>query len=151
MPEMSAASRIVAANIRALRKGKGWTQAEATERMIAIGGPKWGNANWSAMERSLDGARVCAFPADVLFWLAKLFGVSVGDLFEETPEPVPCPSCGGTGEVLARPDAVEAWIKAARDEYDEADPGHYALDQLLDDYRLHADTGAPLEGGDGRG
>lgn len=46
-----------------------------------------------------------------------------------------------------RGDEVEAWIKAARDEYTE-DPdmeGPWdALDNLLDDYRLAADTGRPL-------
>lgn len=50
---------------------------------------------------------------------------------------------------IARPqrgDAVEAWIKARRDEYaGSADqPSRWALDDLLDDYREHADTGTPL-------
>jgi len=44
---------------------------------------------------------------------------------------------------------VEAWLKRKRDEHDGPDSGHideawYALDDLLDDYRLHADTGVPL-------
>lgn len=48
----------------------------------------------------------------------------------------------------ARGDAVEAWLKAQRDQlvdgYDSPSPDWYALDAVLDDYRLHADTGTPL-------
>lgn len=98
---MSDAARNIAINIRRLRRGKGWTQSEATERIAAIGGPTWGKANWSAMERSADGTRSCAFPADILVWLAKLFEVEVGVLFEAVPEPIRCPHCDGTGEILA--------------------------------------------------
>lgn len=48
-----------------------------------------------------------------------------------------------------RGDDVEAWIKRARDELGPTDNNAYyhpwfALDQLLDDYRAHADTGTPL-------
>lgn len=47
-----------------------------------------------------------------------------------------------------RDDAVAAWLKSRRDEYtrNEVDDvnGWFVLDNLLDDYRLHADTGAPL-------
>jgi hypothetical protein len=47
-----------------------------------------------------------------------------------------------------RGDAFEAWLKKERDDYasDRAnDPAAYdALDDLLDRYRLHADTGTPL-------
>lgn len=47
-----------------------------------------------------------------------------------------------------RGDQVEAWLKAQRDDWasDRADvPATYdALDDLLDLYRLHADTGTPL-------
>jgi len=46
-----------------------------------------------------------------------------------------------------RGDEVEAWIKRTRDSYDRfrwADSWD-ALDDLLDDYRLHADTGTPLD------
>ncbi len=46
---------------------------------------------------------------------------------------------------------VEAWIKRARDEYrgpDDPDgrtPSWDVLDNLLDDYQLHADVGASLD------
>jgi hypothetical protein len=48
-----------------------------------------------------------------------------------------------------RGDQVEAYIKRWRDRF-EGDASSYALagrgvlDDLLDDYRLHADTGTPL-------
>lgn len=49
-----------------------------------------------------------------------------------------------------RGDEIEAWIKRTRDEYSllwtqnrQADEWT-ALDNLLDDYRLHADEGTPL-------
>jgi DNA polymerase-3 subunit epsilon len=48
----------------------------------------------------------------------------------------------------ARGDAVEQWLKAQRDAhldgYNSPSPEWHALDRVLDDYRLHADTGTPL-------
>lgn len=44
-----------------------------------------------------------------------------------------------------RGDEVEAWIKSKRDDWEDASELVYgALDDLLDEYRLHADTGIPL-------
>jgi hypothetical protein len=43
-----------------------------------------------------------------------------------------------------RGDQVEVYIKRKRDEYPHDDAGWIILDDLLDDYRLHADTGTPL-------
>lgn len=44
-----------------------------------------------------------------------------------------------------RGDEVEAWIKRERDRYGEVlDLEWHALDDLLDNYREHADTGTPL-------
>lgn len=46
----------------------------------------------------------------------------------------------------ARGDAFEAWLKAQRDEYEvRSSPQWHALDEVLDTYRLHADTGTPLD------
>lgn len=46
-----------------------------------------------------------------------------------------------------RGDQVEAWLKAQRDDHRDADRGQWTvLDNLLDRYRLHADTGTPLDG-----
>jgi hypothetical protein len=44
-----------------------------------------------------------------------------------------------------RGDAVETWLKAQRDEYREQTDDWFHLDELLDQYRLHADTGTPLD------
>jgi hypothetical protein len=45
-----------------------------------------------------------------------------------------------------RGDAVEAWLKAQRDEYSrDHDTQWDVIDGLLDEYRLHADTGTPLD------
>ncbi|MFC1418547.1 hypothetical protein [Streptacidiphilus cavernicola] len=43
-----------------------------------------------------------------------------------------------------RGDAVDGWLKSERDEYVPDGPTWVALDNLLDAYRLHADTGTPL-------
>lgn len=48
-----------------------------------------------------------------------------------------------------REDQVEAWIKDRRDQFKEGSPGYsdilfQALDNLLDEYRLAADTGQSL-------
>jgi hypothetical protein len=42
-----------------------------------------------------------------------------------------------------RGDEVAAWLKRQRDSHPRNDVWH-ALDWVLDDYRLHADTGTPL-------
>lgn len=49
--------------------------------------------------------------------------------------------------IPARGDAVEEWLKAQRDQMEDRFgrlPAWYTLDDLLDTYRLHADTGIPL-------
>lgn len=43
-----------------------------------------------------------------------------------------------------RGDDVEAWLKQKRDEHAAGSIVWTALDDLLDDYREHADTGTPL-------
>lgn len=43
-----------------------------------------------------------------------------------------------------RTDDVAQWIRKTRDGYQEKTAEWYALDFLLDDYRLHADVGKPL-------
>ncbi|MEU8642302.1 hypothetical protein AB0C91_10330 [Streptomyces sp. NPDC048674] len=43
-----------------------------------------------------------------------------------------------------RGDAVEAWLKAQRDAAADHPEAYQAVDGLLDQYRLHADTGTPL-------
>lgn len=65
--------------------------------------------------------------------------VAAGDWVDDgvTPPPPAVPPRRG--------DAIEAWLKAQRDEYEQrSSPQWQALDDLLDTYRLHADTGTPL-------
>jgi hypothetical protein len=45
----------------------------------------------------------------------------------------------------ARGDEVEAWLKAQRGLYMKDSAGWLAVDDLLDVYRLHADTGRTLD------
>lgn len=92
------ASRTVARNVRRLRLAAGLTQTEAAEKLAALGGPSWSKATWSAMERSVETDRIRAFSADDVSWLACLFGIAPGDLFEE-PSTISCPHCDGTGEI----------------------------------------------------
>lgn len=50
------------------------------------------------------------------------------------------------GHVPCRGSVVAEWIKRRRDEYSRGrNPGWDVLDDLLEDYRLHADTGVPLD------
>lgn len=54
-------------------------------------------------------------------------------------DPVPRP---------ARGDAVEQWLRTQRDEHVDGygpTPGWYALDRALNRYRIHADSGTPLD------
>lgn len=45
-----------------------------------------------------------------------------------------------------RGDTFEAWLKAQRDEYGvRSSPQWITLDGVLDAYRLHADTGTPID------
>jgi hypothetical protein len=49
--------------------------------------------------------------------------------------------------VPRRGDAVEAWLRAERDQHEDhygRTPSWYAVDDVLDRYRLHADTGTAL-------
>ncbi|BFP50055.1 hypothetical protein KCMC57_64230 (plasmid) [Kitasatospora sp. CMC57] len=46
-----------------------------------------------------------------------------------------------------RGDAIEAWLKAQRDRFDrhgDSSEFWHEFDTILDEYRLHADTGTPL-------
>lgn len=44
-----------------------------------------------------------------------------------------------------RGDQFEQWLKTQRDEFERRDSVWPVLDYLLDQYRLHADTGTPLD------
>lgn len=49
-----------------------------------------------------------------------------------------------TTPIPSRDDAVAAWLRAQRDAYPIATIAHNVVDELLDQYRLHADTATPL-------
>lgn len=93
------AAKNIAANVRRLRRAKGWTQVEAGEKLRAAGGPNWSKAMWSMVERTVDGRKMRAFTAEEVVHLASLFGVPIAELFDEPPM-VPCPQCDGTGLVV---------------------------------------------------
>lgn len=51
-----------------------------------------------------------------------------------------------TDPIPRRGDQFEQWLKAQRDEYEQTTSAQWrALDEVLDTYRLHADTGTPLD------
>lgn len=54
------------------------------------------------------------------------------------------PAPGSHSPLPRRGDDVECWLKQHRDTWQAGSYLHGALDSLLDDYRLHADTGTPL-------
>jgi len=62
-----------------------------------------------------------------------------------------CAAVASRKRVPYRGSDVEVWLKRKRDEYALPDgtPGDYeawtAMNDALDDYRLHADTGTPLD------
>lgn len=100
------APRIIAANVRRLRRERGWKQEEAADALHAAGGPSWSKATWSALETSANGDRVRAFSATEVAYLAVTFDVPVGDLYAPPPpEPVPCPHCDGTGWIDPEPES----------------------------------------------
>lgn len=63
-----------------------------------------------------------------------------------TPPPASVPSGSGCRQSDApeRGSPTEAWLKRWRDEWPKDDVVYAALDDLLDDYRLHADCGVSL-------
>ncbi len=57
----------------------------------------------------------------------------------------PASACGTCSPPApARGDDIEAWITRKRDEHSRTGLAWMAVDDLLESYRLHADTGTPL-------
>lgn len=72
------ANAIVAANLRAIRARRGWTQSEVAERLSRVsGGPLLAQASISAMEVGFMAGRRRRFDADELYLLAEVFDVPV--------------------------------------------------------------------------
>lgn len=91
-------NQVVAYNLARARLFRGWTQEQAAEALAPYLGTRWSVANFSAIERSVDGGRVRQFTADDLFAFSRAFGVPIG--FFLTP-PTDDPRTYG----IATPDA----------------------------------------------
>ncbi len=71
-------NQVVAYNLPRARLYRGWTQEQAAEALAPYLGTKWSVANFSAIERSVDGGRIRQFTADELFALSRGFGLPIG-------------------------------------------------------------------------
>jgi hypothetical protein len=91
-------NQVVAYNLPRARMVRGWTQEQAAEALAPYLGTKWSVANFSAIERSVDGGRIRQFTADDLFAFSRAFRLPIG--FFLTP-PVDDPRTYG----IATPDA----------------------------------------------
>ncbi len=67
MDQQLTAARLVAANLRAAREQRSWTQEQAAEALAPyVGGVRWSKASWSAAERGrrhFTAAELLAFSA----------------------------------------------------------------------------------------
>jgi hypothetical protein len=80
-------------------------------------------------------ARVKAMPGYPRFVLPEEMVAELCRLADEAPQP----------EAQARRgDSFEQWLTAQRDDWGHKSPPWTVLDDALDLYRLHADTGTPL-------
>ncbi len=66
-------NQVVAYNVRAARRLRGWTQEESAERLELHLGERWSKASFSAAEQSVEGKRVRQFSADDIYALARTF------------------------------------------------------------------------------
>jgi len=71
-------NQVVAYNLPRARLFKGWTQEEAAEALASYLGTRWSVANFSAIERSVDGGRIRQFTADDLLALSRGFELPIG-------------------------------------------------------------------------
>ena len=71
-------NQVVAYNLARARLFRGWTQEQAGEALAPYLGTRWSVANFSAIERSVDGGRIRQFTADELFALSRGFGLPIG-------------------------------------------------------------------------
>lgn len=90
-------NQIVAHNMAKARLLRGWTQDQAAEACAPYLGSRLSAASWSALERSVDGARIREITADELVAFARGFNLPIG--FFLTPPSV------WDGHVVATPDA----------------------------------------------
>jgi transcriptional regulator with XRE-family HTH domain len=81
---MTAYGEVLAANIRAARARKGLNQADASERMRALGFTAWHRQTASAVEK---GDR--RLLAEEILGLASVLGVPMAALMRPAPEDLP--------------------------------------------------------------
>jgi transcriptional regulator with XRE-family HTH domain len=81
------ANQLVALNLVATRKQKGWRQAEAAAALEPYLGTRWSKASYSAAERSsVNPQRIRQFTADELLAFAAAFDVPVQFFFRPPRE-----------------------------------------------------------------
>src|SRR5689334_5827973 len=78
-------NQIVALNIARARAVRGWTQEQASAALAPHLGTRWSNASFSAVERSIAGARVKPFSAYELVAAARGFDLPLGWFFLPPP------------------------------------------------------------------
>ena len=71
-------NQVVAYNLPRARLVRGWTQEQAADALTPFLGTKWSVANFSAIERSVDGGRIRQFTADDLFAFSRAFRLPIG-------------------------------------------------------------------------
>lgn len=72
-PKRLTPNQIVAFNLTRARTDRGWSQPEAAAALEPFLGVRWSRASYSAVERSVDGARIKQFSADELVAIARCF------------------------------------------------------------------------------
>jgi len=93
-PEPLTASAIVALNVRRIREERGWSQAQAGERLERVTGRPWSVATVSSMERGWERGPERAFGVNEVDKISLAFGVSLLELLlppskEETSRRLP--------------------------------------------------------------
>jgi len=93
-PEPLTASAIVALNVRRIREERGWSQAQAGERLERVTGRPWSVATVSAVERGWERGPERAFGVNEVDKISLAFGVSLLELLlppskEETSRRLP--------------------------------------------------------------
>jgi transcriptional regulator with XRE-family HTH domain len=88
------ASAIVALNVRRIREERGWSQAQAGERLERVTGRPWSVATVSAVERGWERGPERAFGVNEVDKISLAFGVSLLELLlppskEETSRRLP--------------------------------------------------------------
>ncbi|WP_215456621.1 helix-turn-helix transcriptional regulator [Streptomyces sp. ATCC 21386] len=78
-------NQLVAYNLMRARRSKGWTQAEASVRVMEAGGRPWTPAAISAAERSWETGRPKEFDANELLSFARAFEQPVSYFFLPIP------------------------------------------------------------------